>query len=228
MAAESDGLVELPGLSWLADLGSRGGHVGNAERDFHRRARRELKINIDLYEVLAPIRTADNKIVNNKFGVLLPHEIFAELANHHGHEFTARMKGESGLLSKYWDCHKQETWFLEHPLRHDILREPDKHIPIRLWGDDSGINKRQTRSIRVLTWSSATVKATSLSSKIAVYYIQTQKMTRDTEPTLLKAVAWSLNALLTGYHPLTDHLGKPLTGDRASKAGTQRSMTCAL
>ena len=226
LAAENDGLADKEGLSWLADLGARGRCSQNAERDFHRRAKRELKIDIEPYDCLAPTRKADGSIVNDRFGVLLPHEVFAELGNKHGSAFVARMQGPSGLLAKYWDCHKDTVWMQEHPLRQEILSRPEHFVPIRIWGDDSGINKRQTRSIRVLTWSSATCKMTSLASKIAIFYIQAQRMTPETEHALMKVVAWSLNALITGLFPRANHLGQPLTGDRADKAGMPLVEAC--
>ena len=64
----------------------------------------------------------------------------------------------------------------EHPLRREVEERPTDFIPLRLWGDDSGINKKQTRSIRALCWSSATCTLPSLQSKMAIYYLQCQNI----------------------------------------------------
>ena len=73
-----------------------------------------------------------------------------------------------------------------------------------------GSTKKQTRSIRVLSWSSATCSLPSLKSKMAIYFLQIQKMLPDSEHELHKVVAWSMNCLIMGFFPTLDHQMKPL------------------
>ena len=191
----------------------------NIERDFHRAAKREFHIGIDPYYVKVPLKQTDGSIKGEEVAVLLPHELFAELANHHADHFVSKMQGPPGLVKKFWSAHRSERWMHEHPLRREVEEHPQNFIPLRLWGDDSGINKKQTRSIRVLSWSSATCSLPSLQSKMAIYFLQVQKMLPDSEHELHKVVAWSLNCLIMGVFPTTDHQMKPLRGARAKSAG---------
>ena len=172
-----------------------------------------------------PLKQTDGSIKNEEIAVLLPHELFAELANHHGDHFVSKMQGPPGLVSKFWSAHRSEHWMREHPLRREVEERPTDFIPLRLWGDDSGINKKQTRSIRALCWSSATCTLPSLQSKMAIYYLQCQKMLPDSERELHKVVAWSLNCLIMGVFPKSDHQNKPLRGARLKNAGKPLSMT---
>ena len=209
----------MESVKWLSKLGVGGARRSNIERDFHRAAKREFRIGIDPYYVKVPMKQTDGSIKNEEVAVLLPHELFAELANRHADHFVNKMQGRPGLVSKFWLAHRSERWMQDHPLRREVEEHPENFIPLRLWGDDSGINKKQTRGIRVLSWSSATCSLPSLQSKMAIYYLQVQKMLPATEHELHKVVAWSMNCLIMGFHPTTDHQMKPLRGARKTHAG---------
>ena len=65
----------------LADLGCSGRYPANIERDMHRWARRELNIKVEPLIMKLPMLNANRDTEPKWFGILLPHELFAEMVS---------------------------------------------------------------------------------------------------------------------------------------------------
>eukprot|EP00969_Alexandrium_andersonii_P265735 11743350-Alexandrium_andersonii.AAC.1 len=78
-----------------------------------------------------------------------------------------------------------------------------------------------------MSWSSAVVRLESMWSKLGVYVIDQRYMLPETEPSVLRVVAWSLNVLAGGVWPAVDHCGRawPPQSDRERRVGQPLTTT---
>ena len=164
-----DGLTDVAGTTELANLGCKGRHPQNIERDMHRKMKRKLGIELEPLELFMAGKKQDKM----KVSMLLPHELWAALWTH---ESKARevFLGQEGSCRMCWQsvADNKEEWYMEHPLRDHIQRDPDHHVPLRLWGDDAPITKNSGRTIRTMSMSSCVVFLQSFKSKLAIYAME--------------------------------------------------------
>ena len=138
LAARRDGLAGLADIDCLAGLGSDAKFPGNIERDFGRRIKTVLKIDVKPLSVPVDVSKADPIIVN----VLLPRELFAVLWRRFPEKAHLRFIGGDAVRILWRIAHEaEETWFMEHPLKSEVLERPDLHVPVRVWGDDAPVGK---------------------------------------------------------------------------------------
>ncbi len=109
-------------------------------------------------------------------------------------------------------------WYQEHPLKHAIERNPELHVPVRLFGDDTGTQK--SKALRALLWNSATTRMVSRYSKIPIYLTQLKELILSmdvSESELQSATAYSFN--VGDRMPYVDHNLEEWTGWRQKAAG---------
>ena len=207
----------------LSRLGKSGKFPGNCSRDFRRLVKRHA--GDDLLQPLVvdvPVRTKTNTVEMKPQDVLLPHEVFAHLAQHPD-EFDARVLGGSAAAAaSYWRSQRKRPWYATHPAREAI--EAGKRVaPLRVYGDDAEV--RKGKSCLILTWSgSACAHVATRFSRFLIAAVPVSKTVEFQRAAELvyRVIAWSLTALLDGKYPSLDPDGEawPEGSRRAQLAGT--------
>ena len=206
----------------MAGLGCSGKYPGNIERDIHRWGRRAgnggLGIRVQPYFLKLDMLNGNGDPVPRWFGILLPHELFADMMCTPGDRGYDHLLGKAGTLQEFWDLQKDQDWFQAHPLRDTLGGQHD--VPIRLWGDDRPLGKN--RELRTLTWTSAVCHGSAWETRFPIYFVETDYLHPTTEREVLRVVAWSLDALARGKHPAKDYNGRafPEKSLRGKRAGT--------
>ena len=150
--------------------------------------------------------------------MILPHSLWATISEHE--KLHAEVFGCPTDWAEWWKRTASEPWFLEHPLRHDILRAPEMHCPYVIHGDDAPIDKRGKRAVRVLQWSSPLSSAPTLMRQLIIFTSESKQQLADLHQAAIDFVtAWSFNVVLSNEHPKMDHLENPIRGVRNFKAG---------
>ena len=159
---------------------------------------------------------ADFACVEGERQVLLPHELAASMYAFSPATFEDVMG--TRFNKAFWDAFILATpTFSSHPCFLDILRCPQRFIPVKVFEDDGGIGKH--RAMTVAHWSP--VLATSGSSLDTCFplYIQHRgsSLGTITSSPLIGALCWSFEVCTSGRWPEVDHLGKPAR--RRTEAG---------
>ena len=93
-------------------------------------------------------------------------------------------------------------------------------VPLRLHGDDVAVTN--TFSVLVVSICSAlTYRLPAEESKLPCFTLPLKDLADKTFDTCYEVLAWSLNVLMSGHWPETDHTGKkfPPKSFRATQAG---------
>lgn len=206
-------------MSPVASAGTGGKWKSNISRDLVRRALSSLELQVPVYEVdvVQPLRkTLDCRV--RKAKVILPHEMWAAIAEHPALFDT--VFGSPSDWSEFWRRSQGEAWFAEHPLRDQIIADPQRHCPYVIHGDDAPLCKRGKRSVRVLQWSSPVSSAPTLQQKLIVATNETKSpLAYQHQAAIDQVAAWSFNVALTNEYPALDHRDDPICGRRRYKIG---------
>ena len=203
------------GAQGLDDIPAHSIHRQHSWRSFKRMAARSLKHRCTAYNVKTVVG-ADFACVEGERQVLLPHELAASMYAFNPAAFEHVMG--TRFNKAFWDKFIPATpTFSSHPCFQEILRCPQRFIPIKLFEDDGGIGKH--RSMRVAHWSA--VLATSGSSLDTCFpmYIQHAASSLGTVTThpLIGTLCWSFEVCTSGRWPEFDHLGQ--AARRPAQAG---------
>ena len=211
-------------LRVIASSGKFGSIGGNIERDLLARLHKHLGI------PFAPMAVAVNAVdartsstkVTDAF-IINPHEAYQHLYEVAGDRsvFFSRM-GTPEEWAVFWTAVAEEQWFLDHPLRREILANPFTYTPVLLHADDAQQTKRVGKTMRVASWFSACAhNKEPLKSKIPMFVTGNDDVFRSTvEFALYEAAAWSLNSASTGYNPEHGVYREPLAKIHQAKSGT--------
>ena len=117
---------------------------------------------------------------------------------------------------EFWKLaeHSQEQWWLEHPLREHILREPERFIPYRIFGDEISLGKNNRPTLGIL-WCGSTARIKALLMKLLLFMSKWDSET-EMDP-IFRGITWSFNCLAFGTWPTTDMDGHPF--DPRSRCG---------
>ena len=99
-----------------------------------------LGIRVQPYFLELDMLNSNGDPVPRWFGILLPHELFADMMCTPGDRGYDHLLGKPGTLQEFWDLQRDQDWFQAHPLRDTLGGQHD--IPIRLWGDDRPLGKK--------------------------------------------------------------------------------------
>ena len=126
-AAVEDGLGSTL-LGPVSSAGVNGKNPRNISRDLVRRSMQSLEFSLAPYsvEVIHCVRNTQQYTVGSAH-VILPHELWAAISEHE--KLHEKVIGSPTDWAEWWKRNASEPWFLEHPLRHDILRAPEMHCP---------------------------------------------------------------------------------------------------
>jgi len=193
-------VVELGGLS--AD--------SHRERDLHRWASKQAWRKLLPEPFVVDLPWTSNQIDEDTApqSVLLPHEVFANIASFPD-LFDVLFKGVPGALQTFWE---NASWWCErHPLYEELRATPELCIPIGMHGDEGGVYG-SSNSVLVLTWGSVAHELVTLDSRILFAGVLLNTVVPGkTLEALYKVFVWSLNCMARGEYPATDHNGVPFS-----------------
>ena len=222
-AAASDGLAAVcPDVVSLSACGSSGRNPQNAERDYMRTMRAEFEMpNIIMSVPSLRYVKASGKVQRSDISVLAIHRFFSEV---HGTDHFAQLFGTPFLWATYWKANRHEKWYQEHPMKHLLDTEPERHVPYVVHGDDAPCSRRVGRNIRLISMHGVCALGhETLSKKIPLLILPNDNaLSTHLEHSGKRAIVWSLNAANRNENPdswpfgelppwLARKAGKPLT-----------------
>ena len=106
----------------------------------------------------------------------------------------------------------QVRWWVAHPYRTAILSDPERCAPIRVWGDESAINKERDRNVLIGSFASLTSTLQTRLRELLSFCIQKEIIIWDaTDFCAYEVWTWSFNQLALGVWPTVDHNNKIFT-----------------
>ena len=120
-------------------------------------------------------------------------------------------------LDSFWSRSLEAGLVDGHPCKTRVAEDPGSYIPLRLHGDDAPVTK--ANGLLVMQITSLLCRLPSMLSKILVLAIPTAAIILGvTMLPLYRALVWSLEILLGGTMPDSDHTGKSFSRKQKSVA----------
>ena len=143
--------------------------------------------------------------------------------------FAAMLANGSDVLAgpacsplQYWNEAAKSTWGREHPANCEYAAHKEHMVPINLHSD--GVETYRDTEYHCFSWSSALSFGgrgdTFDRIVLILLLVESCMISGVTFDQVIAFITWSFAAMSAGIHPFRDHLGRPLTGKRAAKAGT--------
>jgi len=147
--------------------------------------------------------------------LVLPHEVFAEICSH---DDVFRESYFGGSPRDFWE--KVAFEFPDHPVVQGPQCTRETAVPLGLHGDGACFTKTKMDGLECISWNSILAPAgDSVNTHILAAVIPTDIIGPHTVRQVCEALAWSFACLMDGLWPRTDHMGQPLCGHRAERAG---------
>lgn len=147
--------------------------------------------------------------------LLLPHEVFAEICSG-GDVFKESYFG--GSPCAFWEEVALE--FPGHPVVQGPHRTRETAVPLGIHGDTATFTKTKMDGLECFSWSGILAPAgDSVNTHILAAVIPTDIVAPNTVHQVTEVLSWSFACLMDGLWPRTDHMGQPLGGHRAQRAG---------
>ena len=191
-------------------------HYNNVERDMHKffsdtYAVEPYPLDLDVYD-------DEGNEIRMRVPALAVHEMFAAmLAN--GSDVLA---GPACSPLQYWNEAAKNIWGREHPANCEYAAHKEHMVPINLHSD--GVETYRDTEYHCFSWSSALSFGgrgdTFDRIVLILLLVESCMISGVTFDQVIAFITWSFAAMSAGIHPFRDHLGRPLTGKRAAKAGT--------
>ena len=200
--------------------------VGNHKMRLRRDLRRRMDDGLmpPLYCITVPAKNTKTKqVINVECSILLPHELFAYLADQHQTWFDTLCRD----LRAFWCavCSADDPQMLQHPLHHDPRLWWDLAIPITLYGDATRYSTKE--SMEFTCWSPLLLRKTRTWSShfVAACWPKSAQAGKETWTAIWRALAWSMDAMFRGQHPITRHDDLPFEPDSWSAIRAGQPLT---
>lgn len=205
-SAVQDGATH-PELTWLASLGAHGLHPGNVTKALKAKYLAN-PLTPEAYLVHVPMYTTRDRTaaVDETIAVLLPHEWFGCMATSFEPCDFAEQFGLSGLTAWWSRQDRNNPKFQNHPLLA-IDNWDSKVIPLALHADGAQFQERDsllTVSFRGLLFSRTSKK----DAHLLTASLPKSVTTNECEDEMWAVMQWSLQCLLGGKYPCSDHRGQ--------------------
>ena len=120
--------------------------------------------------------------------------------------FRVRRSNNQARLVRFRESIKslrmQVRWWVAHPYRTAILSDPERCAPIRVWGDESAINKERDRNVLIGSFASLTSTLQTRLRELLSFCIQKEIIIWDaTDFCAYEVWTWSFNQLALGCGP---------------------------
>ena len=205
-------------LKDFAGLGTFGIHKGNIKRDLVN-CLGDPQVpdpHCEHIPLLVAKHDAELGPVETEFPIMLPHETFAHLHEHHPKRFAKLFLdsegGHDNALSSFWAevTHRKDPRLQYHPMcQRDNWME--KAVPFSLHGDAVpclNIGKPMTRSFDTYSWQGILSSGTTKEVKLYMFGLFECSKTQHTMDKIWAVLMWSLTWLFRGLWPDMDHTGK--------------------
>ena len=211
-------------LQMLARLGSSGKYKQNMHAELVRNLG-ESHVSGCLRSSFVPLKIPGSVTIRSvETLVLLPHEVFACLYEHHQEAFMERLLGGSTEnIARFWSEMKSHPGFARHPLK-DRQDHATKCVPLSIHGDGvavSGVGRSWGKSVDVYSWNSMlgrdSTLVTNFLSWMMFWKLRAPVQGMDAFDKLSKLFCWSLYWLFIGVWPKRDVSGRPITNEKAGR-----------
>ena len=214
--AVKDGLVH-PKVRELASMGSHGMYPNNCHAELTRKLPTSPMMSA-LSTISLSFKKSAMCISHGQHAILLPHQVFACIWEHHREEFVRRLcGGDYNNIKKFWKGMRTHPAYGDHP----VASRPDRDthcIPISMHGDGvavSGISRAWAKSVDAYSWNSLLSQGstTDMNFLIFIYYpkLVIEHEAMNAHALFFKKLAWSLYWLLLGRWPLRDENNRAYT-----------------
>ena len=104
--------------------------------------------------------------------VLLPHQVFAVIYEHHPEEFIERLLGGNpGNVGSLWAAMDTHPGYATHPVKYRSNHQ-EQCIPIGLHGDGvaiSGVSRSWSKSPDAFSWSSMLSRGSTIKTTLLIF-----------------------------------------------------------
>lgn len=211
-------------LQRLARLGNSGRYKQNMHTELVRHLG-ESHLSGCLRSSLVPLKVPGSSTITSlETLILLPHEVFASLYEHHQEAFVERLLGGSAdKITEFWSDMTSHPGFARHPLK-DRADYTTRCVPLSVHGDGvavSGVGRSWGKSVDVYSWNSmlgrGNTLATNFLSWMLFWKLRTAAAGMDAFDKLSKLFCWSLYWLFIGVWPKRDVAGNPILSEKAGR-----------
>lgn len=219
-AAYDDG-IKHPQIKTLAALGSHGANPGNMHAELTRKLTPAPLCSAVSYHKVH-MKKPSGFLTGATHPMLLPHQVFATMYNHHKQEFIRCFcGGDVQNVVKFWEAMSTHPMYQNHPIRA-MTDHKSKAIPISLHGDDvpvAAIGKGKPKSASVYSWSGLLGKGSTKMLNFLIYVIYSHLVIRtpdmDVYAQFCKKMCWSLYWLAKGVWPERDENNRKIETPQA-------------
>ena len=145
----------------------------------------------------------------------LPHIVFSDLYHKYNGAFRRFILPSEDTLEAFWKLQLDHPALPGSPASSPTF-EPRKTVPISCHGDGTpviGIGKVWSRMLTSYSWSSMVCEAGwTKDSQLPIWYCFDETDAGPTTQSFFEILAWSFQALQSGYWPKSDHKGKQILG----------------
>ena len=156
-------------------------------------------------------------IYTAQWATLAPYEVFAAI-HAAGPQFSVSFLGADGAagVARYWEEYSES---MTHHIATENWDDRGSFIPVFVHTDGGECFNDEEYSI--WQWSSALVDGGNTWDYrfFCTLVPERRKHGRVTDDELVDYFVWNIEVLEGKVHPAADHLGRPLTGARAARAG---------
>ena len=169
----------------------------------------------------APVRywnAEEQRVGTYVLPFLLPHELVYNISQHSSEQVGMYSTDGMGQATR------------DHIVRaaQELAKNPHEIIGLGLWGDGTPCNWDRTQSLETWSLNFPGLKDQMGQLRIPVTSINKKFVVKgETHDDILNVLVWSLNCLVSGELPSTDHLGQPLVGTQRVKAA-KKPLPCAI
>ena len=206
---------EDPAYEWWSSLG--GASLTNVERDLHRRSKPWTSKALEPFVIPLTLESDHDGAYTAQWATLAPYEVFHAIYEA-GPQFEVSFLGADGPpgVADYWASYSES---MTHHVASEHWDERGSFIPIFLHTDGGECFNDEEFSI--WQWSSAlAASGNTWDYRIFCTLLpEHRKHGRVTDDELVAYFAWNISVLESKKHPACDHLGRPLQGNRANRAG---------
>ena len=195
--------------AWWARLGGK--RLTNVERDMHRRARHLHGVELEAWSLPLTAQSAYDGPVEETFGAIAPHELFAAVHGVGGDQFRLSFLGDAGPegVADYWS---QYAMSMEHHVCVEHGPERGSFIPVFIHSDGGEVYNNEEYSI--WSWSSALVSGVNTwdMKQFICMLPERMRIPGVTDACIVQFLAWSFGVLEGKVYPGSDLSGNPLSG----------------
>ena len=205
------------GCDRVANMGSAGRHAQNIFRSMRSalgmpRGAPEM----DWFEI--PMRSGRK----TPHPFLLPHKFFSSFYSECIGKWASKMSGPPGACRQFWNGMRDSSFLRLHPNLPEASWP--RSIPLGVHADAGAFSEQD--SLYTISWNSLLGDGPTVRKRFVFTVLRKNDMVADSLDCALKILAWSMNALSTGAHPVRDPWNRAIPCGGNNLAGYWRALLC--